>query len=332
MQKTHFEIIGTCFFVMGLCSGAFCQQPQAPAEPPAQEQSVQKQADAQGAAVIGQIFNVPVPLGNYLFVKSTLMVFGNRWGAQPKETREWEDTIWEQLVLSFEAFRRNIQVSDQEIEEEIDRSLKGEKVSFDWRKDKEAFAKWVKEKTNEPVELFQGQIRHILQLQKLRDQVRDSINPSVPEKEAYQQFLNENNHLDLELVQFSDERQAQDFFRQAKRNKKFWEEQKAKNSKEFKHPGFVTLIFLADIWKIPQDALDRMLKLSAGTVYQPAPIYKGYAVFKVLGKRVAEESLFAKSRYGYHDKVALKKKYEGLNDWIRQLKQDANIKILKQGG
>lgn len=306
---------------------AFVRQAYSQQQPPQQ----QAQPDAQ-QVIIGKVFDTPVPLSNYYFVRSVISVFGNRWGPQPKSPEELEDIIWEQLVLSFEAFRRNIEVSEKEIEQEIDRALKEEKLTFDWKKDKEAFAKWVKEKTNEPLELFQGQLRHYLQLQKLRDQVGDSIKPKVQDREVYERFLDEQHQIEVELVQFPDELQARDFFRNAKRQKKFWEEQKALSPKEFKHPGFVTLIFLIDFWKLPQGDLYKMMKMPVGAVYQPVPIYKGYAVCKILNKRAVDETQFSKSRYSYYDKVEMKKKYEGVNEWIKKLKQDANIQIFKRGG
>ena len=32
----------------------------------------------------GEFFAMPVPLENYYFVKGVIMVFGNKWGPQPK--------------------------------------------------------------------------------------------------------------------------------------------------------------------------------------------------------------------------------------------------------
>jgi hypothetical protein len=282
--------------------------------------------------VIGQIFDSPVPAGNYYFVKSTLMVFGNRWGSQPKNAEELEDDIWEQLVLSFAAFRRNIAVSPEERQQEIAKILNSEKVNFDWKKNKEAYSKWVKEKTGEEPELFENQIAHLLQLQKLRDEVRDSITPAVSDEEAHQAFLAEQNSIELELVQFDEEPAAKDFYEKARQNPNSWDQEKNKNPGNFKRPGFVTLIFLMDFWKIPKDDLYKMMKLKTGEVYPHAALYKGFGVFKVLNTRPADESSYEKMRYSYQDKVVAMKKYEGLNEWIKKLKQDANIKIYRKGG
>ena len=290
------------------------------------------QGKPQETQVIGQIFGSPVPIGNYYFIKSALMVFGNRWGGQIKTAEELESAIWEQLVLSFEAFRRNIVVSIEEREQEITKMLEGEKVSFDWKKNKEEFAKWVKEKTGEEAELFENQISHLLQLQKLRNQVMEGMSPAVTEEESHEAFVNEQSSIELELVQFEEENAAKDFYNKVSKVAKSWDDEKVKSLDKFKRPGFVTLVFLIDFWKIAEDDLYKMMKMEAGSIYPPAPIYKGFAVFKVLNKKAADEANYPKMKYSYHDKVAAMKKYEGLSQWIKKLKEDANITIYRQGG
>jgi hypothetical protein len=284
------------------------------------------------AAVVGQLFGAPVPAGNYYFVKSALAVFGNKWGAQPKTQEEVEDVVWEQLVLSFEAFRKGITVSTEERDKEIAGILQAQNAGFDWQKDKAAYAKLVKEKTGEEAELFENQISHLLQLQKLREQVMAELTPSASEAESHQAFLNEQNSIELELAQFEEQAAAEEFYNKVKKNPKLWDEEKAKTPDKFKRPGFVTLIFLMDFWKITPDDLYKMMKLKADTIYPPAPIYKGYGVFKVLNKKPADEANYEKMKYSYRDKVIAMKKYEGMVEWIKKLKEDANIQIYRKGG
>jgi len=277
----------------------------------------------------GEFFGVPVPMNNYYFIKSTLMVFGNKWGAPPKTPEELEDNIWNDLLLSFEAFRMNIVVSESEIEEQVQKIIKNEKVNFDWKKDKAAYVKWVKTKTGEAVELFEHQVGHLLQLEKLRKQVMDGIKPDVKEEEAHQEFLNEQNNLSLELIEFDKLRDAEEFYKKAKSDPKFWDNEKASRSADFKRPGFVALEFLIDIWKIPKDAAYDMMKRKISEVYPPRPIYKGYAVFKILEQRPANEADYPKLKESYYGQISSRKKYAGFDEWIKDLKQKANIRIYK---
>ncbi|MBP7216665.1 MAG: hypothetical protein KBA46_05200 [Candidatus Omnitrophica bacterium] len=294
-------------------------------------QAENKTSDPQ-AQVIGTIFNAPVPVNNYYFIRSAIMVFGNRWGTQPQTPEQLDDVTWEQLVLSFEAYRRNISVSPVELALEIDRVMQSEKVNFDRTKDLKAYEKWVKEKTNEPVELFENQLRHLVQIQKLRDQVQSTIKPIVTEEATRQAFLDEQNHLDLEVAKFEYQQQAQQFFEAVKRKPDLWEETKKNKPEIFKRPGMVTIIFLMDLWKFPRNALYAMLTMDDGQLHQPEPIFEGFGVFKVLGKRPADESGFAKSKNVYFDRVAIRQRNDSMRDWLTKLKQDASIKIYKQGG
>ena len=279
----------------------------------------------------GRIFEAQVPLDNYLFVKGALSVFGNKFGPAPANEEEEERCVWDQLLLSYEAFRRGVMVNQEEVEEEVKKILQAAQADFDFKSGAPAYEKWVKEKVNASVVIFENQIRHLLQIQKLRQQVMDSITPSVSLNEAKQEFLNEYNSLSLEIVEFSDLKEASGFYEKARRNPKFWDEQKDKKAKEFRRPGFVALEFLMDIWKFSKEALYKMLKLRPGSFYPPVPIYKGYGVSKVLETRLADDMEFEKPRIkeSYYEQIRIRRKYEGLDEWFGNLKKQAKIEVYK---
>lgn len=290
-------------------------------------QDTNQQEQVQEPKFVGQFFDIQVPEDNYFFIKSVLVVFGNRWGKQPTTPQELEGATWDQLVLSYEAFRRGINVNPDEIDVEIDKILQAEKVTFDRKDDFQAYEQWIKDKTNEPKGLFENQIRHLVQLEKLRQQVMDSITPAVNEQEAYREFVNEYNTLSVELREFRELKEAENFYKKAKANLKFWNEEKTKNPKDFRRPGLVSTEFLMDLWKFPKSAIDRMMKMKPGAMYPPAPIYKGYGVFKILEKRPANPDEFPKLRKSYYEQIRMKKKFSGLSEWFQNLKKQANIKI-----
>ena len=279
----------------------------------------------------GRLFELDVPRDNYLFIKGVLSVFGNKFGEPPRNPQEEENCVWDQLVLSYEAYRRGIVVGPDEIEAEVKKILEADKAAFDFEADRPAYEKWVKEKVNAPVEFFENQIRHLIQLEKTRQQVMDTIEPRVSEAEARQEFLNEYNSLSVELVEFADLKEARDFYNKVKGRSGFWDEEKAGNTWEFRRPGFVALEFLMDIWRFPKDAAYKMMKLKAGSIYAPMPIYKGYGVCKVLDTRPADEREFQKERIkeSYYQQLRTRKKYEGLDAWFRGLKKQANVEVYK---
>lgn len=296
-----------------------------------EEQASSQQAQKQEPKYVGIFFDIQVPIENYYFIKGVIAVFGNKFGPQPQNEQEKETIIWDQLLLSYEAFRRGITVNQEEVDQEITKILQTDKVDFDWKNNKEAYERWVKEKVNVSTALFENQLRYLLQLQKLREQVMESIEPQVTEKEAYQEFLNEHNSLSVELVQFDEKKDADRFYKNAKANPKLWDEEKNKRPNDFKRPGFIALEFLIDIWRFSKDAVYKMMKMKAGEVHPAAPIYKGWGVFRVLDKRPANTAEFKRFKDSYYGQIRTRKKYDGLSEWFESLKKQANITIYKEG-
>ncbi|MGE5197078.1 MAG: hypothetical protein ACM3IL_01060 [Deltaproteobacteria bacterium] len=276
-------------------------------------------------------FGVKVSRGNYYFAKSAIMVFGTQWGSAVQTPEELDQRTWEDLLLSYEAFRRGIKVEDKEFEEELTKMLKAEKVSFDWQKAPDAYAKWIKDKTQEPRELFENQLRHLIQLRKLRQQVMDGISPQVNEEEAFQEFLNEYNTLSVEMAQFENLEAAKSFYAKIKNKPKLWEKEIKENPRLFRKPGFVALEFLMEMWKFPKDDLYKMLGLDIGAVYPPIPIYSGkFGVCRIMEKRLADKEQFPKLKQSYYAQIEMKKKYGALAAWFQKLKDDAKIKVYKE--
>ncbi len=278
--------------------------------------------------IAGEFFGIPVSLDNYYFAKRVVLTFNAKWRGIPRTERELEDLVWQELLFSYEAFRRGIEVTDKEINDEIDKILKEEKVEFSWRDDVEEFKKWTEEKLKESVELFRNQVEHLVKIEKLRQQVLDSIKPDVTEQEAYQKFLDEYNTLSVELIQFDNLQEAQSFYRKISKNPEVWQQRKKQEPKIFKRPGFVALDFLIHMWGFHRDDAYKMIESQVNTFYPPAPIYKGYAVFKILQIRRANTEEFAKRRDYYFRKIENIKKYEGFKKWAKELKESAHIKIL----
>jgi len=313
------------FAVCALTSSAL-----AAGQPPQPEQAALQQPEQKPVEYVGEFFDIKVPRDNYVFIKTTHIVFGDQAGPAKTE-EEKEQRIWDDLVFSYEAFRRGISVSQEEIDEEVKKILDAEKAALDFKKDRKAYEEWLKNRTNEPIELFENQLRHLIQMRKLRQQVMDSITPEVSDKEAHQRFLDESSSLSVELAEFPTKEEAEAFYKKARANKKLWDEEKARRPKDFRQPGFVTLAFLIDIWKFPRDGSYQMLKMKKGQLYGPAPIYKGYGVFQVLDARPANESDYAKVKESYYAKIRLTKKYEGAEEWMKDLKKQANVKIYNRG-
>ncbi|MFH1996312.1 MAG: hypothetical protein ABIJ27_04855 [Candidatus Omnitrophota bacterium] len=289
----------------------------------------------------GEIFGVPVPRDNFYFVLGVVLRFGSPWGGIPNNQKQLEERIWDDLILSYEAFRRDIQVSAEEIEREIDKTVEPHKLEFDWRKDREAYAEWAKKTLSEPVELFENQMRHLVQVAKLRTEIIQSITPEVTEEEALEEFINEYNTMSVELIKIDDLEEAKEFYGKSVEDPAFWDAEAAKDNEglkkheeetgekksgEFKRPGFVSTEFLMHMWKFPKDDVLKMMDMEEGAFYPPTPIYEGYGVFKILKIKKAVESDFEGRKESYFKQLRAQKKHEGFWQWLKQLRKDADMK------
>jgi hypothetical protein len=287
----------------------------------------QKETVSEPLENVGEFFGVKVPANNYYFIRNAVLVFGNKRGPQPKTEKEIEDVVWEQLLLSFIAYQENVTVNPDELDKEIEKTIASAGANFNWKKDTKVYEAWLKEKVNEPPAIFESQMRHLIQLEKLRKHMMDKIEPPVTDEEAYQVFLNESGRLSIELAFFDDELKADEFYKNVSRKANVWEQEKKKRPSDFKAPGAVSIAYLIDLWGIPQDAATKMMKKNAGEFYPPRPVAKKFAVFKVLDKHAANESDYTKLKESYVEKVKIQKKFDGYNVWLKSVKQAANIKI-----
>lgn len=288
---------------------------------------------SQGPGVAGTFFGDNVSNENYKIILRTVMSFRTPWGGIPRTLEQAEKRVWDDLILSYEAHRRQINVEQGEIEEKITETLKGNNVSFNWKDSPQEYEQWVRDTLKQPVELFENQMRHLVQVRKLHQQVRDSIDPIITEEEAFAEFLNERNSLSVELAEFDKLEEAQQFYEQVKSDPNVWEETVKKDKENifedrtFRRPGFVALEFLMEMWGFPKKAVFDMIKMEIGEIYPPTPIYKGYGVFKVLDIRQADESDFSKRKESYFNQLRSRAKYEGFKDWLEDLRKDADIQI-----
>ena len=282
--------------------------------------------------VIGEFFGQPVPAQNYVFVKSVLLAFAQRWGLSPGSEEQLDAYVWDYLLLSYEAFQNNIVANPEEINAEIESILKKNNAHFDWKKDKGAYGKWVKEKTNQAPEVFENQVRFMLEIDKLRQQVTDTVLVRASDEEAYRQFRDEHNLLSIEIAGFLKEEDSLGFYEKVKQSSKAWEEEKKKYPDSFKRYELTALNLLMSELGVDRDTFYKMLELENGNIYQPLAISQGFGVFKILNKKLAQEAEYGKLKYEYFEKIKEQKRNQGFLDWFGQVKQKAKIKIYRRGG
>ena len=288
--------------------------------------SLSAAAEQSNETIAGYIFGVPVPVGNYSFAKRVSYMFP-RPGEEGLSAADRERAIWEALILHYESFRRNVTVSEEALTKRIDGVLKDQQQSFTKAQDSAAYARWVKETLNEEVELFENQMRYLLQIDTLKDQVRESAAVTVTEQEMQEEFLNEQHHVGGEMVTFDTKAQAQAFYERVKEPAQ-WEAMKAKGESKVRPVSLMTLEAYMDLWGIPKEQMYAFHAMPLGSIGPPMPFGKQWCVYRLLDQRSGNLADFPKQRDAYHQKIKTKKQYEALKQWIEELKTSAQLKVL----
>jgi hypothetical protein len=307
--------IALLLLVGSLAVGCTKDAPQASAPPGPQE------------PLAGYIFGVPVPVGNYYFAKRVSYQFPRPW-EEGLAGEEREQAIWEALILHYESFRRGISVSDEELERRINSVLKNQQQSFTRAQDPAAYAHWVKATLDEDVQLFENQMRYLLQIDKLKDEVRQSSVVTVTEEEMRQEFLNEQHHVGGEIVVFDTRDEAQAFYDEVKPAGR-WEAMKAAGNRTVRPVSLMTLEAYLDLWSIPRDQLYAFHAMELGSVGPPMPFGKQWCVYRLLEKRTGDLADFPAQQGSYEQQIKTKKQYEALKRWVDDLKRSAQLKILR---
>ncbi len=276
--------------------------------------------------VAGYIFGVPVPVGNYAFAKRVAYMFPRPWEEGLAEA-DRERAIWEALILHYESFRRGVSLSEPDMETKINEVLKSQQQAFARSGDAAAYQAWVTKTVGEDVELFENQMRYLFQIEKLKDQMRESFPVTVSEEELQQEFLNEQHHVSGEMVTFDAKDDAQAFYETVKEPSR-WEAMKAAGERTVRPVNLMTLEAYIDLWSVPKEQVYALHALPLGAVGAPMPFGKQWCVYRLLDKRTGDPAELSKQHEAYVQQLNARKRHEALKGWVEELKASAKLRIL----
>lgn len=278
-------------------------------------------------APAGEIFGVPVSVGNYAFAAQVAAMYSAPWGAADVPEDQRQAHIWENLMLHYEGTRQGITVSDDEVEDLVNQFLSSAKQPFTRRGDSAAYERWVSQAAGESVGLFENQMRYLLQIRKFKEQIFETQQVEATDEEALQEFRNERNHVGGEMAVFNAKSDADAFYGTAQSPKQ-WEKMKAAGQQEIRPVALMTLEAYIDLWSIPKAQIEAFHAMELGVVGPPMPFgTTQWCVYRLLEKRVADPEEFPNVRDSYVKQVQMKKKFEARARWIESFKQSANLKI-----
>lgn len=273
----------------------------------------------------GEIFGTPVSLANYGFAQRTAYVLPRPWETdQTPEQRE--QTIWDNLILSYEAFRRNIQVTDDELGQRLDGLIRDQQATFDRKQDPAAYAQWVKDNLKEEVTLFENQMRYLAQIDKLKETVGRELQVTVTGQEMRSVFLDEQNHIGGEFKLFDTQAEADAFYQEWKDPRK-WDAKQKEDAKFFRPYSLMTLEAIIDLWGVPRQQVYAFHAMKLGSVGAPMPFGRQWGVFRLLEKRTGDFKDFPQQRDYFAKKIEYRKRNDGIKAWVKELRAAAKLKV-----
>ena len=295
------------------------------ATPPAVQANPQPTAAKSPGKVAGEIFGASVSMGNYLFAKQVAEMFVRPWGGADLTESERQAFIWEQLLLHYEAFRRGIAPADTEVEDLVNEFLKGNKQSYTRHDNPDAYRQWVTGEVHESVELFENQMRYVLQIKKLKDSIYAQQQVTITDEELKQEFLTETHHVGGEMVVFDGQTEAETFYERVK-DAGGWERMRALGAHPIRPVNLMTLEAYMDLWRIPKEQIYALHAMAIGSVGPPMPFGEQWCVYRLLEKRIGDLNDFLAKRDSCVQQLENRKKYRATLDRIEELKQSAHLK------
>jgi hypothetical protein len=228
---------------------------------------------------------------------------------------------WQNIVYSREAQQKKIEVSDEEVRSEIGRLLSAQKIE---NPTAEFYEGWVRSALRETPQEFESQVRELLRIQKLIQQVREkNPAPAVPEEAALQRFRFEQNKLSAEIMTFPSKPEAESFKEKVKDGKTWEKETQGKT----KASGMTAVRNLIAIWGIAENDALELMKLEKGAISGVLPNGPQFAVVRLLEKEPADESKFDKeTQEKYLDEMQEQERFQGFMSWNMEVYSRAQLK------
>ena len=272
----------------------------------------------------GILFGTPVPVGNYYFARRVHLTFQRPEEIKmPPEAKE--RLIWENLALSFQAAKKEISVTPEELDQWID-SVLGALDAKVKRSDKPAYEKFVTETIKEPVELFENQMRYLATIEKMKREKVKEMKVTVSDEEIREEYMNVQNHVGGEFLLFPEKAGADAFF-QEHTTQESWEAVKKQDAARIKTFPLMTVQAIVDLWGVPQEQINRFHALPLGTVGEPMPFGNQWGVFRLMEKREGQlKDLVGEELEGYRKRVEIKKQYKARDEWLQHLYEEAAVK------
>jgi len=275
--------------------------------------------------IAGEIFGIPVPMSNYYFAKRVHLTFKDD-EAVKFTPQQMEEYIFKNLIYSYEANKRAIKVSDEEMDQWIDSVLQAVNVKIEHKKDPEAYKKWITESLKSEVVLFENQMRYLAEIEKLKREMVKEMKVEVSEDEMLEDFMNIQNHVGGEYALLETKEEADEFYAKYS-NQLDWEAMKKEKPELVKPFSLITIQAIIDLWGVPKEEINAFHQLALGSVGKPLPFGRKWGVFRLLEERTGKPEDYDAKKEDNRKRVEIRKQYKARDQWLKDIIKEANLKV-----
>ncbi len=272
----------------------------------------------------GELFGKDVSFREYdtLYKANQIFAFGGK--KPPEDPSLLHIQTWQSLMFSYEAKNKRVQISDQEVRDEIARLMKELKIE---NPTNEFYQRWVESSFRMTPQEFENAIREVLRIQKLISQFNEATLPAPSEAAVRERFVRQENSLSLEIVPFQTQTEAQQFHDAVHSKPDSWDSLiKTKNLKSQK-TGKIALDAILNLWQIPQPIAEAMLKAEPKTVSEPFAHSGKFSVVRLEEKISADEKKYnEEAKKKIIEQLTGQSRYERFAKWMADIESRANFK------
>lgn len=276
--------------------------------------------------IAGEVFGKDVSFQEYNLFYRASQIFN--FGSQiPQNENSLRQQTWQSILYAREARRQKIEISDEEVRQEILELLEGHQITDP---SPTVYQNWLAVNLRETAQEFESQIREILRIQKLVRKINSEPveRTKADEHAARLKFRSEYDLLSAEMLLFSNVDEAR-AFREKVKTADDWKKKTQKMSERdrLKTPPMISLGAWTRDFKVPEDAVWRLHRLEKGIISEPVRVENEYAVFLILDQYVAPEDKFESTlKEDYLKEFEEQKKYERFAKWHLEVQKKANLK------
>ncbi len=283
--------------------------------------SIGSQAQQKGRYA-GEVFGKHVTFQEFdsFYRGAQIFSFGQDVSKDPDLLRQ---VAWQNLIYAREAKRKNFQVSDDEVRNELVRLL----TSFGFTSpDPKAYRGWLRSNLKMEPQEFEKQLREVIRVQKLLKGISQVPLDDPKDDEVQQFYTMENSRIGVEGMIFDTLKEAEDFTSKAA-TPDDWKTATASSQDKMISLAEAPLAEIADALHLETSYALELQKLPENAISQPIPFRGKIAVFHVTSKKDASTaSLQDDAKKALIEKVAERKKRLYFMSWHLHLMKEASLK------